>query len=53
MAKIKEERDKELLLVEIFIGVIVSLLCTLVASFYECDNCHYKYVPPYKRVLSK
>lgn len=89
MARFKEQRDKELLAVEIFIGVIVSInmfICILLASFvdiqdwlrvvliiigiipfalgicyairieqiagyYECDNCHYKYVPTYKGVL--
>ena len=89
MTKIKEQRDKELLTIEIFIGVIASIImftCILVASFvnmqeylriiliiigiipfaigtcyairieqiagyYECSNCHYKYVPTYKKVL--
>lgn len=89
MAMIKEQRDKELLLLEIFIGVIVSILmfsCIFIAAFvdmlgwikvllviigiipfaigicyairieqiagyYECSNCHYKYVPTYKSVL--
>ena len=89
MTKIKEQRDKELLAMEIFIGVSVSIImiaCILGASFidmqdwlrvvliimgiipfaigicyairieqiagyYECKNCHYKYVPTYKSVL--
>lgn len=89
MTRIKEQRDKELLILEIFIGFAVSiilLVCVFVASFaniqdwlrivliiigfipftigviyairieqiagyYECENCHYKYVPTYKRVL--
>lgn len=89
MVRLKEQRDKELLLLEIFIGVSVSLLmivCILVASlvdmsdylrvlfisigtipfafgilyairieqiagYYECMNCHHKYVPTYKGVL--
>ena len=89
MAKTKEQRDKELLSMEIFIGVVVTLImltCVFVASFvsmptwgritliivgiiplvigiyyslkieqfagyYECANCHYKYVPTYKSVL--
>ncbi len=89
MTKIKEQRDKELLSMEIFIGVTVSIIlltCVFIASFasipnwsrialiligvipfvigiyysikieqiagyYECDNCHYKYVPTYKSVL--
>lgn len=89
MVKWKEQRDKELLLLEIFIGVTVSLImvaCILLASlvnmqdwlrvllitigiipfaigisyairieqiagYYECGNCHYKYVPTYKTVL--
>lgn len=89
MARIKEQRDKELLLLEIFIGVIISILmvsCIFIsvfidmanwikvlliiigiipfaigifytirieqiAGYYECSNCHYKYVPTYKSVL--
>lgn len=89
MTRIKEQRDKELLTMEIFIGLVVSInmfACILVAAFvsmqdllktilisigivpfaigilyairieqiagyYECDNCHYKYVPTYKSVL--
>lgn len=89
MVKWKEQRDKELLLLEIFIGATVSLImvtCILLASlvnmqdwlrvllivigiipfaigisyairieqiagYYECGNCHYKYVPTYKTVL--
>lgn len=89
MMKIKEQRDKELLSMEIFIGIIVTMImlfCIFIASFvnmqdwlrvtliivgiipfifgvcyairieqiagyYECDNCHYKYVPTYKKVL--
>jgi len=89
MTKLKEERDKELLILEIFIGVIVSVimfLCIFIASFvsmpdwvrvvliiagiipfaigicyalrieqiagyYECNKCHYKYVPTYLSVL--
>ena len=89
MAKIKEQRDKELLSMEIFIGIIISIImlaCVFIASFvnmptrarivliavgfipliigiyysvkieqiagyYECDNCHYKYVPTYKSVV--
>ncbi len=89
MTKIKEQRDKELLLIEIFIGVTISInmfafifiaafvsmqdwlrvvliivgiipfaigICYTIrieqiAGYYECDNCHYKYVPTYKKVL--
>ena len=89
MTKIKEQRDKELLVMEIFMCVIVSVImlaCIFIASFvsmqdwlriiliiigfipfaigtcyairieqiagyYECDNCHHKYVPNYKSVL--
>ncbi len=89
MTRIKEQRDKELLAMEIFIGVIVSiilLVCIFIASFvnmqyylriiliiigiipfaigtcyairieqiagyYECDKCHYKYMPTYAQVL--
>lgn len=89
MTKMKEQRDKELLNLEIFIGVVVTIIfitCIFTASFvsmpiwlrivlvimgiipftigigyairieqvagfYECSNCHYKYVPTYKSVL--
>ncbi len=89
MTKIKEHRDRELLSLEIFIGIIVTIVmltCIFIASFinlpnwlrivliiigiipfafgtcyairieqiagyYECSNCHYKYVPSYKGVL--
>jgi len=89
MVRTKEQRDKELLTMEIFIGVIISIImfaCIFIASFvsmhdwlrviliiigiipfaigicyairieqiagyYECENCHYKYVPTYKSVL--
>lgn len=89
MIQEKENRDKELLNLEIFIGLLVSIIfitCVFVASFvnmqdwlrivliiigaipfiigvgyairieqvagfYECQNCHYKYVPNYKKVL--
>ena len=89
MTQEKENRDKELLNMEIFIGMLVSIIlisCVFVASFvnmpnglrigliiiglipfiigvgysikieqvagyYECQNCHYKYVPKYKDVL--
>lgn len=87
--KVKEQRDKELLLAEIFIGVITTLnliICIFAATFvniqvwqrialitvsiiqfaigisyairieqvagyYECKNCHHKYVPTYKSVF--
>lgn len=89
MTRAKEQRDKELLTIEIFIGIIVSVTmftCIFIASFvqmenwlkivliiigvvpfavgityairieqvagyYECNTCHYKYVPKYKSVL--
>lgn len=89
MTRIKEQGDKELLTLEIFIGVIVSIIlivCVLVASYvdmqywlkvtliivgfipfiigisyairieqiagyYECKDCHYKYIPTYKNVF--
>lgn len=89
MARIKEQRDKELLSMEIFIGIIVSItmftfifiasfvsmsnwlrivLITIgiilfiigisyairieqVAGYYECSNCHHKYIPSYRNVL--
>ncbi|MBR1413129.1 MAG: helix-turn-helix domain-containing protein [Bacilli bacterium] len=89
MTKLKEQKDKELLLLEIVIGIIVSITlftCIMIASFvdmkqwiriiiiiagilqfiigmfyglrieqiagyYECNNCHHKYVPTYKSVF--
>lgn len=89
MTQEKEKRDKEFLNMEMFIGILVSIIlifCVFVASFvnmpdwlrigliiiglipfiigvgyaikieqvagyYECQNCHYKYVPTYKDVL--
>lgn len=89
MTRMKEQRDKELLSIEIFIGMIVSIIlfvCIFIASYipmqswlkvtlivigivpfafgilyairieqiagyYECSECHYKYIPLYKRVL--
>lgn len=41
MIKIKEQRDRELLILEIFIGVIVSILmflCIMIASFVQMGN---------------
>ena len=41
MIRIKEQRDRELLILETFIGVIVSiimLLCIMIASFVQMDN---------------
>lgn len=89
MTQEKEKKDKEFLNMEIFIGILVSIIlisCVFVASFvnmqnwlrigliiigiilfiigiryaikieqcagyYECQDCHYKYVPNYKNVL--
>lgn len=41
MIKIKEKRDKELLILEIFIGVIVSIimfLCIMITSFVQLED---------------
>ena len=41
MIKIKEKRDKELLILEIFIGVIVSIimfLCIMITSFVQMED---------------
>ena len=89
MTKMKEDKDKQLLSLEIVIGVVMTLfflglmaiaafiemnewirlviiiptiLLFLIGSFfmvgieqkagyYECGECHYKYVPTYKSVL--
>lgn len=89
MTQEKEKRDKEFLNMEIFIGILVSIIlisCVFVASlvdmpdwsrigliiigltpfiigvgyaikieqvagYYECGNCHFKYIPTYKSVF--
>lgn len=89
LAKEKEYADRQLLKLEIFIGILVTIImltCVFLASFvkmidwlrivlicigvipfaiglyfaikieqiagyYECDHCHYRYVPSYKKVL--
>lgn len=89
MTQEKEKRDKEFLNMEIFIGILVSVIlisCVFVATFvnmpnwsrigliiiglipfiigvgyaikieqvagyYECGNCHFKYIPTYKSVF--
>lgn len=41
MIRIKEQRDRELLILEIFIGVIVSIimfLCIMIASFVQMED---------------
>lgn len=89
MIRLKEKRDKELLFLEIFIGITVSIvmmslimiaamvkmpdwirvmliiigiipfaigICYAIrieqiAGYYECRECHYKYVPTYPGVF--
>jgi transcriptional regulator with XRE-family HTH domain len=89
MTRLKEEKDKQLLTLEIFIGITstiillgsILLVCWLeltklpatiiitlssilfaigmclalkieqTAGYYECQNCHHKYIPTYKNVL--
>ena len=89
MVKQKEEADKRLLTLEVFIGILVTIIwlaLIFVASFvnmkdwlrillivvgfvpfiigillairieqtagyYECEKCHYKYIPTYNSVL--
>ena len=89
MTKLKEQKDKELLTMEIVIGVLSSLVLFVlifvasfvdmpnyvriilivtgiipfaigisyairieqVAGYYECKECHHKYVPKYSSVL--
>ena len=89
MTKLKEEKDRQLLSLEIFIGVISSVIlvgsvllvgwlelsklpATIIitissilfaigmglalrieqtAGYYECKNCHHKYVPTYQNIL--
>lgn len=89
MTEMKEERDRQLLTLEIFIGVVstvvllgsillvgwlelskipAAIIITIssiifivgmglalrieqIAGYYECQNCHHKYIPTYKGVL--
>lgn len=89
MTRQKEERDKQLLTLEIFIGIVstvvllgsillvgmlelsklpatilitissiifavgmgLSLKIEQIAGYYECANCHHKYVPTYQSIL--
>lgn len=89
MTRLKEERDRQLLALEIFIGIVSSVILigsillvgTLelskfpatiiitissiifatgmglalkieqIAGYYECNNCHHKYIPTYKSVF--
>ena len=88
MTRQKEEKDRQLLSLEVFIGVISSVIligsvlllpflesqglqATIIiissiifiigiglalrieqtAGYYECKNCHHKYVPTYKSML--
>jgi len=34
-----------------FIGMIYALRIEQIAGYYECNNCHHKYVPTYKSVF--
>ena len=38
-------------LIPFIIGVAYAIKIEQVAGYYECQNCHYKYVPKYKDVL--
>ena len=33
------------------VGIINVIKIEQTAGYYECDNCHYKYIPTYKSVL--
>lgn len=33
------------------IGVINAIKIKQTAGYYECDKCHYKYIPTYKSIL--
>lgn len=33
------------------IGLINAIKIEQIAGYYECDNCHYKYIPSYNSVL--
>lgn len=33
------------------VGVINAIKIEQIAGYYECDKCHYKYIPTYKSVL--
>ena len=89
MTKLKEEKDRQLLSLEVFIGIISSVILVgsvllvgllelskipaaiiiitssiifavgmglalrieQTAGYYECKNCHHKYVPTYQSIL--
>lgn len=89
MTEMKEERDRQLLTLEIFIGIVstivllgsillvgifelskipAAIIITIasiifatgmglalrieqIAGYYECSNCHHKYVPTYQNIL--
>ena len=38
-------------LVLFIVGAAYGLRIEQVAGYYECDNCHYRYVPKFKTVL--
>lgn len=33
------------------LGVLIAIKIEQVAGYYECNECHYKYIPNYKNVL--
>ncbi len=33
------------------VGILYAIRIEQIAGYYECKNCHYKYVPTYKNVL--
>ncbi len=38
-------------LIVFLIGIFITLKLEVEAGYYECKNCHYKFVPTYKEVL--
>lgn len=38
-------------IIQFIIGICYALKIEQLAGYYECDNCHYKYFPTYRRVF--
>ena len=43
---VENEKDKPFA-----IGIGYAIRIEQIAGYYECSNCHYKYIPTYKSVL--
>ena len=38
-------------MVVFLVGVLFALRIEQIAGYYECDSCHHKYIPSYKKML--